>query len=262
MTLLYGIIIGTALAFVFGYGVSFFAMMQASAQHGFRSTLPFVGGIILSDAVMVYLMVAVMASWIGYDKLAEFISTPWVLSIGIAVMVAMGVYTIMLKPKRRKPSADNITTPSTITYSPRWQIVFSRGFALNFFNPLVWLFWLSVVIVIAPLMDTRPESDVYVLFTGVMLAELGCNVLKCWLSAFLQRLLSDKVLNIFNKIIGVILIGFAFYILFAMLIFKDRQPETPKATTPSTVIMGVMPPGLTADSNHQTKDSTTSLFSL
>ena len=65
VTLLYGIIIGIALAFVFGYGASFFSMMQTGAHYGFHKTLPMVYGIVLGDAIRVALLVGVFANIVG-----------------------------------------------------------------------------------------------------------------------------------------------------------------------------------------------------
>lgn len=237
--LIYGIIVGVALAFIFGYGVSFFAMIQASAQYGFRRTLPFVYGIILSDIVMVYLMVAVLASWLGLDTLSAFIERPAVLIVGAAVFVGMGVFTMTRKTSSVKEKGKNVKFESKD--DPKWLSLFYRGFGLNTLNPLVWLFWLSVILVLTPMMGDRPEGQMYVLVAGVMIGELGSNVLKCWLSALLQRILSARVMNIFNKIVGVVLIGFAVYIVWTMVLFKDSKPEN-NGTTPADVLKVMTPP--------------------
>ena len=254
MTLLYGIIIGVALGFVFGYGASFFSMMQTGAHYGFRKTLPMVYGIILSDAIRVALMLGLLANIVGLDTVAGILKRPWMLILGCSVLIAVGIYTMTRKSKRVKQKGGAIKCESAD--NPHWTTLFGHGFALNFLNPLAWFFWLTVVIVVSPLFDNAPTARIYVFFTGVLLAEFGVNILKCWLSSQLQRLLSARFMNIFNKIVGLILIGFALYILFAMVIFRDRTPEpdTQKATT---VIMGVIPPEMLQDSGTATQHDTT-----
>ena len=246
MTLLYGILFGIALAFIFGYGPSFFAMMQSSAQHGFKATLPFVYGIIFSDVVMVALMLGILASIVGLDTLAHFLQSPVVLVVGSVVLVVIAIVTMSSKVRKHK-YVDGAAECESIG-TPGWKSMFGKGFVLNFFNPLTWFFWLSIVIVMAPVFDDAPVGHVYVFFTGVMGAELGCNMLKCFLAALLQRFQSPALVNVFSKIVGIVLIGFAAYILFAMVIFKDRQPER-ETTNPANVISGVLPPQFGPDTN-------------
>jgi threonine/homoserine/homoserine lactone efflux protein len=245
VTLLYGIIIGVALAFVFGYGASFFSMMQTGAHYGFHKTLPMVYGIVLGDAIRVALLVGVFANIVGLDTIAEILKRPWVLIIGCAVLIAIGIYTMTRKLQRSGIKGSAVKYECIDT--PQWPAIFGHGFALNFLNPLAWFFWLTVVIVVSPLFDNAPTARIYVFFSGVLIAGLGCNILKCWLSSQLQRLLSVRFMNIFNKTVGLILIGFALYILFAMVIFRDRTPE-PDTQRATTVIMGVIPPEMLQDS--------------
>lgn len=249
LVLLYGILLGIVLAFVFGYGASFFSMMQTGAHYGFRRTLPMVYGIILCDIIMLALMLGVLANIVGLDTVASTLKKPIILISGSFVLIVIGIYTMTLKSKVSKRKGNHIKCESTD--NPSWSTTFCRGFALNFFNPLVWLFWMTIVLVVTPLFDNTPTGHIYIFFAGVMIAELGCNILKCWLSSQLQRLLSAKFMNIFNKILGLILIGFAAYILFALVIFKDKAPE-PDTERATTVIMGVIPPQMLQDSGIAT----------
>lgn len=249
LVLLYGILLGIVLAFVFGYGASFFSMMQTGAHYGFRKTLPMVYGIILGDAIRVALLLGVLANIVGLDTVAETLKLPWVLILGCSVLIAIGLYTMTRKLQRSSRKGSAVKYESTD--NPQWSTIFGHGFALNFLNPLAWFFWLTVVIVVTPLFDNAPTSRIYLFFTGIMIAELCCNILKCWLSSQLQRLLSAQFMNIFNKIVGMILIGFAAYILFALVIFRDKTPE-PDTQRATTVIMGVMPPQMLQDSGLST----------
>ena len=254
VTLLYGIIIGVALGFVFGYGASFFSMMQTGAHYGFRKTLPMVYGIITSDAIRVALLLGVFANIVGLDTVADILKRPWMMILGSCVLIAVGIYTMTRKSKQVKQKGGAVKCESTD--NPHWSTLFWHGFALNFLNPLAWFFWLTVVIVVSPLFDNAPTARIYVFFTGVLLAEFGCNILKCWLSSQLQRLFSAQFMNVFNKIVGMILIGFALYILFAMVIFRDKTPE-PDTHRATEVIMGVMPPEMLQDSGATTPHDTT-----
>ena len=262
MTFLLGIVFGIALAFLFGYGASFFAMVQTSAQYGFRRTVYMVYGVILSDVVMIGAMLTVLASVVGLDNLSSALQTPWVLTVGSIVLIAMGIFTMTLKAKEPVARGEKFAEKVVQNAPQRLNTLFWRGFALNFFNPLVWIFWLSIVIVMTPIVDNDSVGRVYLFFVGVMLAELGCNILKCWLSERLLGLFSVRFRNGFNKFVGTVIIGFAIYILFALVIFRDKQPER-ETPQPANVIMGVVPQQLIVDSNHHsdTISATTSMTS-
>ena len=49
---------------------------------------------------------------------------------------------------------------------------------------------------------------------------LGLDVLKCKLASLLQRFLTARVLDIFNKAVGTILVAFAVYLVVSLLVRK------------------------------------------
>ena len=53
----------------------------------------------------------------------------------------------------------------------------------------------------------------YLFFGGVLCTTLSMDILKCKLASLLRRIITFRFLNIFNKCLGLILIGFAIFMV-------------------------------------------------
>ena len=99
-----------------------------------------------------------------------------------------------------------------------------KGFLLNILNPLIWLYWVSIITFLSAEMDLSVR-DRYFFFIGMLLAVFGTDVLKCRLAAMLQHWFTARIMNIFNKITGIILIAFSLYLVISMIRYQTGHVQ-------------------------------------
>lgn len=203
----------------FSFGPAFFTQIRTSIQYGFRKSYPFAFGVSFGDVIIVFLMLTVLKN----ADLAKLLHNVWVASIGGAMMVAMGVYYW------RK----NVTTLEGIEGSQprikfrepkgelRRRYIFFQGFVINFVNPTIWIYWVSVITLITGELNLVGLPR-YIFFFGVLGSTLGMDILKCKLASLLQRIVTAKVLNTTNKICSIILFVFAAYLVISMISFQSK----------------------------------------
>lgn len=231
--LLLGIVCGIALSLFFSFGPAFFTQIRTSIQYGFRKSYPFAFGVSVGDWIIVLLMLTVLRN----TDLSALLHNVWVASIGGGVMIVMGVYfmrkkvtsldEIDCKERKRKfhaPEGD-----------PSRKTIFGQGFVINFLNPTIWIFWVSVITLITGELALN-VLERCVFFVGVLGATLAMDVLKCKLASMLQRIITATVLNVANRICAIILFVFAGYLVVSMILFQTnpeieaKELQGPKST--------------------------------
>lgn len=215
MEILIGILCGIVLSAFFSVGPSFFALIQNSIQYGFRKGVAFEVGVNASDVIMVGLMLTLLKD----VDMGAIVRNSYVATIGGSVVIVLGVLSLLRKPVLKQGKK--------VVYQgvPRGRELAVQGFALNFLNPTVWLYWISVITFITG-EASLSLSDRYVFFISLLAAELGMGILKCRLSSLLQNIFSAKMMNVVNKVVGVVLIGIGGFLIVSMLVRKSH-PELP-----------------------------------
>lgn len=213
MEFLIGIVCGVLLSLFFSLGPAFFSLIQNSIHHGFRKAVSFAAGVSLSDIIIVLLMLTVLSN----VDLNALLHNVYVAIIGGAATCIFGVLTYRSKVKSAGSGEGRLKFSSTeVTH--RWQLML-KGFLLNVLNPLIWLYWVSIITFLSAEMSLAPR-DRYFFFIGMLLAVFGTDVLKCRLAAMLQHWFTARIMNIFNKITGIILIAFSFYLIISMIRYQ------------------------------------------
>jgi len=88
-----GAILGFSLAFLFGFGPAFFALIQTGIYRGFWAGFLLALGIIINDLVIVVL------SLMGTTQaMVNMGSYTWVGIIGGSLLIAFGIFTYRRKP--------------------------------------------------------------------------------------------------------------------------------------------------------------------
>lgn len=214
MELLLGVFSGILLSLFFSFGPAFFSLLQTSIHYGYKRAAPFAFGVFVADFFIVFLMLTVLKNVDMYGVLHN----KWVASIAGVVILAMGVYTLFKRPALPRVSAES-TEVKPIPVEKR-RYVFIRGFVLNFVNPLIWIYWVSMIALM--LGETgATSSEVYVFFAGLLGATLSMDLIKCKTASLFHRIITDRVLFIINIVVGIILIAFAFYVVFSMVLFHN-----------------------------------------
>lgn len=231
--LLLGIVCGIALSLFFSFGPSFFSQLQTSIQYGFKKSYPFAIGISIGDVIIVGLMVTVLKN----VDLYELMHNVYVASIGGAVLVGMGIHSMFKKVGSLENKESRIKYETRDNGVSRLSIL-AQGFVINFANPLIWLYWVSVVTLMTGELDLS-ISERYVFFIGVLGTTLGLDILKCKLASLLQRIITARIVNITNKFCGGMMFFFACGLILSMVRYQTnpeyRQKEQ-SSTSPTEMI--------------------------
>ena len=182
-----------------------------SIHYGYRRSVPFAFGVSAADIFIVFLMLTVLKNVNMYDVLHNV----WVASISGVVIIVMGLYTFRKSGKIPDAKHRNKIQEKI----PRRRTILIHGFFLNIINPLIWIYWVSVIALISGEMKIS-TGDMYLFFAGVLGTTLALDVLKCKLASLLHRIITEHILTIFNKVTGSILMMFAIYLVVSMLIFQ------------------------------------------
>ena len=209
MEILVGILCGLVLSLFFSFGPAFFGLMQNSIHYGYRRGAAFEIGVNSSDIIIVGLMLTLLKN----VDMATVVRNPWVASIGGAVVIMLGIMSLRRKPVKRD---GKMLVSGTV---PRIRQLMMQGFALNFCNPTVWIYWITIITFISGEMGLT-LGERYAFFISLLLTELGVGLLKCRLASLLQSVLSDKVMNLVNKVVGMVLIGVGIFLITSMIVYR------------------------------------------
>lgn len=236
MELIIGILCGIALSLFFSFGPAFFGLIQNSIEHGFRRAMAFAVGVSLSDILVVFLMLTVFKN----VDMEAALHNIYVALIGGAGIIVMGVYTFRKKTKPASGKHGHMKFKSLENVGRKQLLL--HGFLLNILNPFIWVYWVSVITLLSGEVGLY-GAERYVFFAGLLGATLGCDLLKCRLAAMLQQLITAKVLNIFNRVTGLILIAFGVYLIVAMVVYqtnpKVREKEQEKVPQSTKIIQSL-----------------------
>ena len=216
MEILIGILCGLVLSLFFSFGPAFFGLMQNSIHYGFRKGVAFEVGVNSSDILIVGLMLTLLKS----VDMVTIVRNPYVASIGGSVVIALGLLSLLRKPVRRQGKE---LISGRI---PRGRELYVQGFALNFFNPTVWIYWISVITLVSGEMGLS-MGERYAFFASLLLTELSVGILKCRLASLLQKVMSDKLMNLVNKVVGIVLIGVGVFLITSMIVYRVRPDIQP-----------------------------------
>lgn len=232
--LILGIVCGIALSLLFSFGPAFFSQLRTSIQYGFKKSYPFAFGVSAGDVIIVFLVLTVFKN----VNLYEVLHNVWVASIGGAVLLIMGIHSFRKEVDSLEGKESRIKFKDK-GGEPRRRHIFFQGFVINFVNPLIWIYWVSVIALLTGELNLNPIER-YIFFIGVLGTTLGLDVLKCKLASLLQRIITAKVLNITNKITAFVMFFFAGYLVISMILYqvspKAREREQQQEPNTTKVI--------------------------
>jgi len=194
--------LGFGLILILSLGPGFFLLVQTSIEKGFKKAAFIALGISLADILFVVLIMK------GVTSLLEQPSVKfWSGIIGVILLILFGLFSFFKKPtlsiKGNRPAPDS-------NYKS-----FITGFLFNFFNPSTVVFWLSLVSIVQINFGyTGYQKGLF--FSGLLTAILSTDLTKSFLAGKLKRFLTVKAVNLLNKIVGMILVGFGI-VLFTQL---------------------------------------------
>ena len=189
--LISGITFGLGLALMLG--PVFFTLLQTSIQEGFKGGFFFALGVFLSDAMLIAVCYFFASQ---LDLLTAHKSELGL--VGGAVLMGFGFFQLFKKSKVKASTEEKNAVHAHFIL---------KGFMLNTLNPMVLLFWLSVVGIVA-LRNNYTAVDRILFFSSVLATVLSTDLLKCYLANRLKRIMTPRLLHRLNIITGIILLGF------------------------------------------------------
>ncbi|MCD4774063.1 MAG: LysE family translocator [Bacteroidales bacterium] len=202
-----GVILGFTLAFFFGFGPAFFAIIQTSMHRGFWSGVILAIGVFLSDVALVALC------FFGAISIINEPANHLIFGIiSGTILIVFGIVTYTRKVEMQDDKNNKYQNkPGPITY-------LLKGFFLNIANPFVWIFWMGVVVgITAKYSDDIPFLMLF--FSTTLITVLLTDIFKCFGSYKIKKFLTHKIMEIINKAAGVGLVLFGLFLI-ARVIFE------------------------------------------
>jgi threonine/homoserine/homoserine lactone efflux protein len=199
--ILSGMTFGLALAFMLG--PVFFTLLQTSLQEGLKAGIHVAAGVFLSDSILI-VFCFVFASQL--QLMNEHKETMGL--VGGSVLCIFGLFQAFKKTKVKDVQDQKKAVHAQYLL---------KGFMLNTLNPMVLIFWLSVVGIVS-VREQYTRIDELAFFLSVVLTVFCTDFLKCLGANRLKRVLNDKVIHRMNLVTGIILIGFGLEMLLRVLI--------------------------------------------
>lgn len=191
--------LGFGLVLILSLGPAFFLLVQTSIEKGFKKAALIAFGISLADILFVILIMK------GVTTLLENPSIKfWAGIIGVILLILFGLFSFFKSPQLGVKSQKNI--------SKGYFGNFLKGFVFNFFNPSTVVFWLSVVSIVQINFGYTGDQKA-LFFSGVLFAIISTDLTKSYLAGKLKKFLTVRAVNILNKVVGIILVGFGVVLL-------------------------------------------------
>jgi threonine/homoserine/homoserine lactone efflux protein len=203
--ILKGIFTGFVLSIMIG--PVFFVLLETSIRKGVRAALAFDLGVFISD--IVYVLIAYIFSS-EIEKLTSGSNKPIIEIVGGVVFVCFGVLTFMKKPKVETKAGADLENKKTDYF---W--LSFKGFFLNFANPAVIFYWITVIAV-TPSSNGYASRDIEMLVFActIFITFFGIDILKIIGAKSLRPFITETVLYNLNRVVGLIFMGSAIFILF------------------------------------------------
>ncbi|MCB9186387.1 MAG: LysE family transporter [Flavobacteriales bacterium] len=176
-------------------GPVFFTLVNTTLNHGFWPGMLVTIGIFISD------IVAVSLCAFGAIPLFENPTNQFYLAVvGSLILFSLG-FRYLLFPNTNVNSNVDLKAHHYVTY-------FSKGFLVNFVNPFVFVVWISVIGMGQIKYGTGVE--LWVFLGAALLALLFTDSSKVVFADRLKKLVQPRLLGKFYRVVGVLLIGFGF----------------------------------------------------
>lgn len=202
-----GTILGFSLAFLFGFGPAFFALIQTGIHRGFWPGALLASGIFLNDVLIVLIALfgatSIFAEQANYQAMGI---------VGGALLIVFGIITYKRKTNLEEANENNMDLKS-----PHPLIYIGKGFLLNAANPFVWLFWISIVMGITARFGAQ-KSNLFLFFTGTLTVVFITDIIKTFAASRFKKFVTYKFLILINKLAGFSLIAFGVFLIIRSII--------------------------------------------
>ncbi len=188
-------------------GPSFFLLIETSIHKGIRAALSFDAGVLFSD--LIYIMIA----YLFYHEVSALLSGSHIFLLKIfggGIFAVFGVLTL----KKKVPVVLETETGIEMNYfgvadNREYLILFIKGFLWNFANPMIIIYWLTVITVGIQKIEDMPVVDPIIIYlTVILFTFFSMDVFKVFAAKKLRPFVTPKLLQSVSRFISFILIGF------------------------------------------------------
>jgi threonine/homoserine/homoserine lactone efflux protein len=197
-------------------GPVFFLLLETSIRKGVRAAIAFDLGVLLSD--MIYIMIAL----IFYSEVSKITSGEYghIISIvGGIVLMIFGLVSFLKKPKNGENEAQKQLNSQAKDYI----LLGLKGFLLNFANPGVIFYWITVIALGADgkkSASTAIDESTYWYILIIMITFFAVDLLKIIGAKKLRPFITEKVLIGLNRFIAIVIIGTGVLLLIKGILAK------------------------------------------
>ena len=191
--------VGAGIISSFLTGPVFFAMIKTSIERGFKAGFSLAVGVIISDIILIGL---VLFGSQFFDYKASF--DKYVGIIGGAFLLAVGIYYLVSKITVHYDS-------KTLKRGSKRGFVL-KGFLMCILTPSTLMFWIIVSGIISVKLNNMLNEKLVCFFIA-MVTQLGIDGAKSYYSSKLRYKIKEDALKKLNKIAGIIIIFFAFWLI-------------------------------------------------
>ncbi len=203
-------------------GPIFFLLLETSITKGFRSALALDLGVLISD--IIYVLIAVMfveqiKGLIAGNKLMFSV-------IGGSIFVIYGIINLVKKvallDSQKMEGIDvNIDSIKPQNNTKDYVFLGLKGFVLNFANPMVIFYWVSVASVANNTVPDENSTAWAFVFLGiVLLTFFSIDILKIIAAKKIRPLVNQTLLNGLNRLIGIVFTLFGLFLILQFFLKK------------------------------------------
>jgi threonine/homoserine/homoserine lactone efflux protein len=195
-----GILLGLTLTILLG--PIFIALTQTGIQHGIKAGISVGTGIWCSDILVIVM------GWLFIKQVDELTKNPafhfWMGMTGGLLLIIFGIISF-INPHKSDQKVKAFNARSYLGY---W----SKGFAVNFFNPFTFVFWIGVLSTYI-LGKGINSVETLKLFGSIMVTICLTDSLKVVLAKMIRSRMHLKHIILFGKIAGLLLIIFGIVLI-------------------------------------------------
>lgn len=189
--------LGFGLFLAVAMGPIFIMLSQTAIEKGWKAGVAVGVGVWVSDIIYIY------CSYKFVKSIEPTLNDPlfrlWVGSIGGAILIAFGLYQIFKKKSISKESV-KLSAKNLVQN-------FSKGFAVNTFNPFTPVFWLGLVSTYI-IGRSINSTEAGLLLGTIMVVIVVSDSAKVFLAQFIRKKLNQKHLHYLSVVSGSFLIIF------------------------------------------------------
>jgi threonine/homoserine/homoserine lactone efflux protein len=200
---LQGILMGLTITVSLGPG--FIALFQTSVVKGVKAGFVMAVGILISDLTLISISYFGIANLIHKDNYQIM-----GLVAGLILIITGAIYLV------RKTSL-NVSNPKKIpNLKSSLSSLLIKGFLLNLANPFCLIFWIGIMGFAANNYGMH-SYRFFIFFFGLLLTAFSSDLLKCYLSGSLKKILASKAIVYLNKAMGLALMLIGLFIIYKVL---------------------------------------------